>query len=418
MKTNKDGGMDWLGFTWPIKQISLHENNLMCPICHELLSSAMTFSICSHTFCSLCIRRALEYRTSCPICNAAVSTSSMYNNHLVDRIIQTYVAMVPVLIDLCNNRNNNVNVFNEQSFHSVENIANKEQPAIESISKKRKRIEESNIANISIENQKDEASKTIHCPSCNLLFNDEEIATHINTCIDQNLAQDYQPISFKANNNHSNGTIQNVKRIVPPVYALMSLKNLKDSLRKFGLSDKGEREDLIWRHKEYVLQFNSNLDSLNPKPIEHIIELVKRNEQIIKQATKSSQEKNKSQKSIISMLSSQKASNKGECSKKKSSNAYSALIEEVKTRLKPKETQIPMLTMNTEEKKSCIEKIPAVMESKSDSIPIALPESSDNSELKHYTTFLDTGTQKRKRLRISNARKSSAIDSDANKMLK
>lgn len=344
----------------------------------------------------------------------------MYNNHLVDKIIQSYVNMVPVLIDLCNNRDSSVNIHNysEQSFCSEKNITNKEEPAIELRSKKRKRIEESIAANMSIENEKDEVSKTIHCPSCNLLFNDGEIATHTNTCIDQNLAQDYQPISFKASNNHSNSMIQNVKRIVSPVYALMSLKNLKDSLRKYGLSDKGEREDLIWRHKEYVLQFNSNLDSLNPKPIEYIIEIVKRNEQIIKQPSKASQEKKKSQKSIISMFSSQKVSNNGECSKKKSLNSYSALIEEVKSRSKSKETQIPMPIMNTEEEKPYNGKLPPDMESKSDS---ALPESSDmlgKAEEKHCMTFLGTSTQKRKRLRILNARKSSIIDSDTNKMLK
>ncbi len=47
---------------------------------------------------------------------------------------------------------------------------------------------------------------------------------------------------------------------------------MRKALSDHNLPTKGKREDLIWRHKEFVMRFNANLDSMNPVDVNTIIE--------------------------------------------------------------------------------------------------------------------------------------------------
>ncbi|XP_021342779.1 uncharacterized protein LOC110443107 [Mizuhopecten yessoensis] len=66
---------------------------LKCPVCFEHLKTALMISNCSHTFCSLCIRKYLSYKNVCPVCNVPTYEADLKNNRLVDDIVQHFVSV-------------------------------------------------------------------------------------------------------------------------------------------------------------------------------------------------------------------------------------------------------------------------------------------------------------------------------------
>ena len=54
------------------------------------------------------------------------------------------------------------------------------------------------------------------------------------------------------------------------VYKLWTDAQLKRQLKSLGLSIKGKRDELIRRHKEYVLQYTAEMDAPQPRTAEQI----------------------------------------------------------------------------------------------------------------------------------------------------
>ncbi|EFC46081.1 predicted protein [Naegleria gruberi] len=72
------------------------------------------------------------------------------------------------------------------------------------------------------------------------------------------------------NNKHTHEQIQKSK--LPPLcFSLLKNNQLKEYLKKYSLPLHGTREQMIWRIKEFILRYNSNIDRTNPLPEEKII---------------------------------------------------------------------------------------------------------------------------------------------------
>ena len=74
---------------------------LSCPICKDYFSSSLSLP-CSHTFCSLCIRRSLSSKMECPGCRCTVGglhelrndrgISYHFHEKVLDQVVQVYLA--------------------------------------------------------------------------------------------------------------------------------------------------------------------------------------------------------------------------------------------------------------------------------------------------------------------------------------
>ncbi|KAL5515408.1 hypothetical protein EMCRGX_G000568 [Ephydatia muelleri] len=64
---------------------------LRCSICFEYFRTAMTLPACSHTYCSLCIRRFLLVRPQCPTCSAPAKEGQLINNRPLDELVETFM---------------------------------------------------------------------------------------------------------------------------------------------------------------------------------------------------------------------------------------------------------------------------------------------------------------------------------------
>ncbi|KAK3246623.1 hypothetical protein CYMTET_43846 [Cymbomonas tetramitiformis] len=73
-----------------MKEMCLLDTSLRCPICGDFLDTAVSFPECSHSFCSLCIRRSLEFREICPCCRSAYTAVDLKPNRLLDTVVSNF----------------------------------------------------------------------------------------------------------------------------------------------------------------------------------------------------------------------------------------------------------------------------------------------------------------------------------------
>ena len=88
---------DWLDT--PVAQLAPVEAALRCQVCKDFYNTPMITS-CSHTFCSLCIRRCLNNEGKCPSCRASDQELRLRRNWVVEELVQAFQAARPSILKL------------------------------------------------------------------------------------------------------------------------------------------------------------------------------------------------------------------------------------------------------------------------------------------------------------------------------
>lgn len=86
---------DWLQTTLP--HLTPLESGLRCQVCKDFYDTPMITS-CSHTFCSLCIRRCLTNDGKCPVCRSPDQEIRLRRNWSVQEIVDAFRHARPNLI--------------------------------------------------------------------------------------------------------------------------------------------------------------------------------------------------------------------------------------------------------------------------------------------------------------------------------
>ncbi|GME24476.1 Zinc finger RING-type protein [Neofusicoccum parvum] len=88
---------DWLGTT--LAEFAPLESALRCQVCKDFFDTPMMTS-CSHTFCSLCIRRCFAADGRCPTCRAADQDSKLRRNWTAQELVDSFQAARPQALEL------------------------------------------------------------------------------------------------------------------------------------------------------------------------------------------------------------------------------------------------------------------------------------------------------------------------------
>lgn len=92
---------DWLAT--PLPRLSAVEAALRCQVCKDFYENPMITS-CSHTFCSLCIRRALGGNGLCPGCRTADQEVKLKFNNTVYDMVEAFKAARPEIVEYTRER--------------------------------------------------------------------------------------------------------------------------------------------------------------------------------------------------------------------------------------------------------------------------------------------------------------------------
>ena len=88
---------DWLGT--PVSRLAPVETALRCQVCKDFFTTPVITS-CSHTFCSLCIRRCLTNDGKCPTCRAIDQELRLRPNWIVQELVDAFQTARPEILRL------------------------------------------------------------------------------------------------------------------------------------------------------------------------------------------------------------------------------------------------------------------------------------------------------------------------------
>ncbi|KAI0198093.1 DNA repair protein rad18 [Astrocystis sublimbata] len=247
---------DWL--TTPLSGLAAVEAALRCQICKDFYRTPMLTS-CNHTFCSLCIRRALSSDGKCPLCRAGEQEMKLRSNWSMEEVVAAFT----------------------NARAQVLGFARQPPPPPPQTQTKR-RVD-------------DPDDGLVACPICWRRMKAVQVDRHIDTSCPGEAQPDPPPvrrgpgrprtkpsvfgptttttttINTATSTPFPSSTTTTPHPHPPPDrlpalnYSMLKDAQLRRELNEQGLSTSGNRALLERRHREWVMIWNANCDSQRPR---------------------------------------------------------------------------------------------------------------------------------------------------------
>lgn len=328
--TNISDSSDWLSTSVP--ELNVLDDTLRCDICKEFMTAPMMTS-CGHTFCSLCIRRALMSESRCPNCRSNGSESQLRKNVSLEVCIETFTKIRKDLMDKLSLTSNHTDETKRKANDAKAGSTDEEESEMDN-KLKRKREDDEEHLTFPLKASLDQVNKASSippgcapCPICQKVLPISQIqGSHINSCLSGgNLLSNAQSAVTDSGNRYAKRTVHNnsVRNASAPLGSstsltfsrsassnplhkkkprpldggTISLSKLRARILKLGISvsppvliSKGitstpsfayptsrvndtsvSREELLRRESEWITIWNANADRANPLPQSELI---------------------------------------------------------------------------------------------------------------------------------------------------
>ncbi|KAJ6021119.1 hypothetical protein N7540_006623 [Penicillium herquei] len=282
---------DWLGT--PLQLLAPLECALRCQVCKDFFDTPMITS-CSHTFCSLCIRRSLSADNRCPVCREGDQVLKLRRNWAVSELLDAFKTARPAVLELAKKeqarmaRGEDDLSKQPQKKRKVDHLEQQpEVPLVESSPQQRHRTrsrsakaapqERHEVIEV-IEDSQGEDEEYIpeglvECPICSRKVKAETANSHVNRCLTQQEASPQKtpqrtpqrPPAFGILQRTQNSPTHNMERLPTLNYDLMKDVQLRKKFRELGIPGDGPRDLMKRRHTEWINLWNANCDSETPK---------------------------------------------------------------------------------------------------------------------------------------------------------
>ncbi|XP_048462382.1 E3 ubiquitin-protein ligase RAD18 isoform X3 [Rhincodon typus] len=166
----------------------------------------------------------------------------------------------------------------------------------------------------------------VNCPVCAVAIPENNINKHLDSCL------------IREEKKESLQRSVNQRKLLPKlVYNLLSERDLRKKLKECGLSTQGTKAQMVKRHQTYVQIYNSQCDSLNPRPASEIAREIERNEKT------QAQLESKASENIMKFTKDQSEEEIDEVHKEyriKHCKEFQQLVAEVRNKWKTKGTKM------------------------------------------------------------------------------
>ncbi|BCS19826.1 E3 ubiquitin-protein ligase RAD18 [Aspergillus puulaauensis] len=277
---------DWLDT--PLTLLAPFESSLRCQVCKDFFDNPVITS-CSHTFCSLCIRRCLSTEGKCPTCRSSDQELKLRRNWVVQELVEGFKNARPGVLQLARRAvqsngttgNDGEDEFTEQPTskkRKIEQDADQDGSGssagegIRTRSQSRGVTRQAQATPIEIlDDIQDEEyipDGLVACPICSRRMKDEAVFRHLDTCT--GAAPEPKPAAFGSllsapRKPLPNATDKPPERLPVINYSLMKESSLRRKLKDLGIPNWGPRPLLQKRHTEWMNLWNANCDSKAPK---------------------------------------------------------------------------------------------------------------------------------------------------------
>ncbi|KJZ79429.1 hypothetical protein HIM_00898 [Hirsutella minnesotensis 3608] len=265
---------DWLAT--PLSGLAAVEAALRCQVCKDFFNTPMITS-CSHTFCSLCIRRALSNEGKCPLCRAPEQELKLRSNWAVEDAVEAFSKARSGALTLA-----------RESLTKSPSVKRKAD-VVESPDTQPKRLRtsarlskargdapspstEPEVQEHVIEDSDDDEyvpddpDGFVPCPVCQRKMKAWQVFQHLEACPgpsgpeesrNGNTAPASTPSRQRQDRSH--------ERLPALNYSMLKEQALRKKLSEIGISNQGPRSLLERRHREWLTLWNANCDAAQPK---------------------------------------------------------------------------------------------------------------------------------------------------------
>ncbi|KAI0482952.1 DNA repair protein rad18 [Xylariaceae sp. FL0804] len=306
---------DWLAT--PLSGLAAVEAALRCQVCKDFYRTPMLTS-CNHTFCSLCIRRALANDGKCPLCRASEQEVKLRSNWSMEEVVAAFTQTRPDVLRLAQNPPSPPpQPQPHASDHTPKRHADEVEhddarPGSERSSKRLRssaRLSKSRSMEATAEMARQEADVPaaeetpdfedfepddglVACPICWKRMRPLQVDRHLDTSCpgspapQQQQQQQKPPAPFPGSSSSSSSsrrptrptTISSstpftqphrppprLERLPAINYSMLKEAQLRRKAGEQGLSTNGGRAALERRHREWTTLWNANCDALRPR---------------------------------------------------------------------------------------------------------------------------------------------------------
>ncbi|CAD6448748.1 7636299b-5a21-4a8c-93aa-7f2d6bd87c5e [Sclerotinia trifoliorum] len=267
---------DWLGT--PLSQFADVDSLLRCQVCKDFFTTPMITS-CSHTFCSLCIRRCLNNDSKCPTCRSNDQEIKLKPNAAIEDLVEAFKRARPAALELARRPAVESTVTSPKRKREILDLCGLD----EQVNKKTRassrqaarRLESAEAAEASkdvivMDDGENDADfipddGLTACPVCNRRMTAKSVEAHIGRCLAESEAPAQSTSILSKASFSSPGPVKRPDRLPVVNFSLIKDQALKKKLIDLGISAAGGREMMRKRLTEYTTIWNANCDAKHPR---------------------------------------------------------------------------------------------------------------------------------------------------------
>lgn len=195
---NLPDSTDWISTSLPAFEPL--EAALRCEMCKEFYSNPVITS-CSHTFCSICIRRSIAADGKCPSCRTVLSSDKLAPNIAVREVVMRFQEARPRALELARAEQgleNGISAGSNKKRKLEDTDMENEEDARQTRSRQTRRSQRNAGANgtpFDVLDSGDDADADFlpeglaKCPICNEAMKQELVFNHLDVCTGQSSSQ-------------------------------------------------------------------------------------------------------------------------------------------------------------------------------------------------------------------------------------
>ncbi|KAL6915885.1 hypothetical protein ACHAP8_005398 [Fusarium lateritium] len=283
---NVPDSTDWLAT--PLSALAAVEGALRCQVCKDFYKTPMITS-CSHTFCSLCIRRALLNDGKCPLCRATDQENKLRSNWSLEEAVQAFVSARSDTLELArkgNSQNTTTKRKATSDNHDPGNSpggkrlrsSSRLQSTRSSTRQTQQMRYDETIEVADSDSEGDDVYQPqpddglVACPVCQDRMKDWQVFTHLERCTGPK-PKPQRTVSGVSSSiyNQQRQPTKAPDRLPTINYTMFRDQALRKKMTDLGIPNQGPRTLLERRHKEWMTIWNSNCDAARPRTRQELL---------------------------------------------------------------------------------------------------------------------------------------------------
>ncbi|KAI1452738.1 DNA repair protein rad18 [Annulohypoxylon moriforme] len=272
---------DWL--STPLSGLAAVEAALRCQVCKDFYKTPMLTS-CNHTFCSICIRRALSNDGKCPLCRTSEQEMKLRSNWSMEEVVATFTKTRANILLFARSQGaaaepTKRKLEETEDFEPGSQSSGKRLRSSTRLSKSRSMEATSEMARLEADIPDQDQSNfepddgLVACPICWQRMKAAQVDRHIDTSCPGEPQPHKTPSSQPSRSTSVSIAFsspkkpppRNMERLPAINYSILREQQLRKKLSELGISTAGSRQMLEKRHKEWVTIWNANCDSQYPR---------------------------------------------------------------------------------------------------------------------------------------------------------